>query len=137
MADFTFNPTTERGQVRLLIQDDTETYDGEDIYFFTDEKIDAFLTLNNTETGDAKVRFAAADALDSWASNEAMVTKAVTRLDVTTNGPAVAASLRAHADRLRELARESSSDSGFDIAEMALGLFSEREQTVNEAIRDE
>lgn len=137
MASFTFDPTTDRGKVRLLIQDDTEQYDGVDIYFFTNAKIDAFLELNGDESGDAKIRFAAADALDAWASNEALVTKAIKQLDISTNGPAVAASLRAHADKLRELARGGSSAAGFDIAELALGPFSEREQRVNEAIRDE
>jgi hypothetical protein len=134
---FTFDPTTDRGKVRLLIQDDTEQHDGIDIYFFTDAKIDAYLELNDDETGDARIRLAAADALDSWASNEAMVTKRIKQLDISTDGPAVAASLRAHADKLRELAERASSDAGFDVAELALGPFSEREQTVNKAIRDE
>lgn len=133
---FTFDPTTDRGKVRLLIPDDVEQYDGIDVYFFTDAKIDAFLALNENESGDSLVRLAAADALDTWASSEAMITKAIKLLDLTTNGPAVAASLRARADKLRELAEKASTDSGFDVAELALGPFSEREQVVNEAIRD-
>jgi hypothetical protein len=108
---FTFDPATDRGKVRLLIDDDVEAYE-----FFSDAKVDAFLDLN-----DGNVRLAAADALDSWASNEAMVTKAVRRLDVSTNGPAVAAALREHASRLRELADKEDTDAGFDVAEMYLG----------------
>ena len=133
---FTFDPTTERGQVRLLIQDDTETYDGEDIYFFTDEKIDAFLTLAADCEG-LPVFNAAAMALESWASNQLMILKVVTRLDVAVDGAAVAREMRMRAGILRTQAVDASTDVGFDIAEMALGLFSEREQTVNEAIRDE
>ena len=128
---FTFDPTTDRGKVRLLIQDDTEQYDGVDVYFFTDAKIDAFLELN----GD-NVRLAAADALDAWASNEAMITKAVTRLDIGTNGPAVAATLRLHAARLREQAAAEDDDAGFDIAELALGPDSYTEQIINKALKE-
>jgi len=129
---FTYDLSTNRGMVRLIIRDtDTVTVANQ---FFTDEEINAFLTLNSDD-----VRYAAADALDTWASNEAMVTKAVTLLDISTNGPAVAASLRAHAKTLREQAAEAAmtGDAGFDIAEMALGLFSDREQVINEAMRDE
>lgn len=128
---FTFDPTTDRGKVRLLIQDDTESYGGIDIYFFSDEKIDAFLALNVDE--DDPVRLAAADALDAWASNEAMVTKAIRLLDVSTNGPAVAASLRIHAQTLRT---QAASEVGIDVAEMALGPSSVYEQVINKALRE-
>lgn len=133
---FTFDPTTDRGKVRLLIQDDTEQYEGVDIYYFTDAKIDAFLTLAEDLDGDT-VRLAAADALDSWASNEVMVLKVVKQLDIQVDGAAVAREMRQRAKSLRDLAEMASTDAGFDIAEMALGPFSEREQTLNEEIRDE
>ena len=131
-VSFTYDLSTDRGVVRLLIKDtDTVTVANQ---FYTDAEIDAFLTLNSDD-----VRYAAADALDTWASNEAMVTKAVTLLDISTNGPAVAAALRAHAKTLREQAdlAAATGDAGFDIAEMALGPFSEREQILADALRDE
>lgn len=131
MALFTFDPTTDRGKVRLLIQDDTEQYNDTDIYYFTDAKIDAFLALN--VDGDDPIRLAAADALDAWASNEALVTKAVKLLDVNTNGPAVAASLREHAKTLRE---QAAAEIGIDVAEMALGSSSILEQITNRALRE-
>lgn len=128
---FTFDPTTDRGKVRLLIQDDTEQYNGTDIYYFTDAKIDAFLALN--VDGSDPVRLAAADALDAWASNEALVIKAVKLLDVNTNGPAVAASLRAHAQTLRA---QAAAEVEIDVAEMALGPSSIFEQLINKALRE-
>jgi len=131
-VSFTYTAgATDKDDVRLIIRDtDTVTVANQ---FFSDEEIAAFLALNS---GD--VRYAAADALDTWASNEAMVTKAVTLLDISTNGPAVATALRTHANKLRELADAASlaSDAGFDVAEMALGVVHDREQYVNEAIRE-
>jgi hypothetical protein len=125
---YTYDLTTNVGKVRALTRDTR----GPTTVFFQDDEIEFFLTLN----GD-NVRRAAADVLDTWASDEAMVTKAVRLLDISTNGPAVAASLRAHADRLRALAdkAEDAADGGFDIAEMALGPWALREQIINEGLR--
>ena len=127
---YTYDLATNVGKVRALTRD---TY-GPTTVFFQDAEIEFYLELNVDN-----VRRAAAEMLDVWASDEAMVTKAITTLDLTTNGPAVAASLRTHAKTLRELAdkAELTSDAGFDIAEMALGPFSVREQIVNEALRDD
>jgi len=60
--------------------------------------------------------------------------KKVGLLDVKTDGPAVAKAMREHAALLREQAYMSSTDAGFEIAEMALGHFSWVEQVTNEAI---
>lgn len=135
MALFTFDPTTDRGKVRLLISDDVESYGGSDIYFFTDAKIDAFLEMAADLDGSL-VRFAAAEALESWASNQLMVLKVVQRLDVKTDGAAVAREMRMRAEVLRKAAKDSSSDdAGFEIAEMLLGPASYDEQVLNRAIR--
>ena len=122
----TYDLTTDIGTIRNLIRD-TDTAAA----FFTDEELQSFLTLNSNN-----VRRAAAEALDSWANDEAMVQKAIKLLDISTNGPAVAKVLQAHAAQLRQLADDEDDDPGFDIAEMALGTFSWREQIINEAIRD-
>ena len=127
---FTYDLTTDRGKVRLRIQDNDEAY-----VFFSDADIDAFLTMAADLDGDT-VRHASADALDSWASNQALVLKKVTLLDVNTDGPAVAKAMREHAALLREQAFATSTDAGFEIAEMALGHFSWVEQVTNEAIED-
>ncbi len=137
---FTYDLTTDRGKVRLIIRDtDTVTVANQ---FFTDAEIDAFLDLHGNDGSVACLKYAAADALDTWASNEAMVTKAVSLLDISTNGPAVAAALREHAKRLVEQADAAalsgtSADSGFDVAELALGGVHDREQIYNDALRDD
>ena len=128
---FTFNPTTDRGKVRLLIQDDTEQYNGTDIYYFTDEKIDAFLALN--VDGNDPVRLAAADALEAWASNELLVLKVVKLLDVQVDGAAVAREMRMRAKILRT---QAAAEVGIDVAEMALGPSSIFEQIINKALRE-
>lgn len=126
---YTYDLATAIGQVRALTRDTR----GPTTVFFQDDEITFYLTLNSDD-----VRRAAAEMLDVWASDEAMVTKVVTLLDVSTNGPAVAASLRAHANKLRELAdaADLEGDAGFDVAEMALGPFSLREQIINKGLKD-
>lgn len=76
----------------------------------SDDDLDTFLTL---QTDD--VRLAAAMALDTIASNEALVQKKISILDLKTDGPAVAKSLREHAAQLRE---EADGDDAFDWAEL-------------------
>jgi len=127
---FTFDLSTDRGKVRLIIDDTDETYE-----FFSDAKIDAFITMAGDLDGDV-VRNAAADALDTWATNQALVLKKVTLLDVEVDGPAVSKAMREHAALLRKQAVTMSSDAGFEVAEMALGHFSWVEQVTNEAIED-
>lgn len=58
--------------------------------------LERLLDLNG---GDA--RLAAADALDMVATSEVLISKKITSQDVTTDGPAVAAALRAQANHLR------------------------------------
>jgi hypothetical protein len=113
-----WDPTTPAGQVRLLISDVDRDHP-----IFAPDEIDAFLTL---EGGD--VRLAAAQALDTIASNEAMVSKRIRLLDLSTDGPAVAKALRDHAGRLRDQAETAGEDAGFDVAEMVTTQFSWREQ---------
>ena len=121
---------TDRGKVRLLIQDDTEAYE-----FFTDAKIDCFITLAGDLDG-AAIYNASALALESWASNQLMVLKVIERLDLKTDGAKVAAEMRLRAQGLREQAMAASDDAGFEIASMALGPWSVREQLINEAMED-
>lgn len=126
---FTFDPSTDRGKVRLLIQDDDETYS-----FFTDAKIDAFLTIAASMEGLA-IFNASALALEAWASNQVMVLKVTTHLDTSVDGAAVAREMRARAAELKRMALDSSTDSGFEIAELGLGVMSWAEQLQNEVLR--
>jgi len=127
---FTYDLATDRGQVRLIIQDTNETYE-----FYSDAEIDAFITLAGNLEGNS-VFNASAIALESWASNQVLILKVVTLLDVETDGAKVSAEMRARAASLRADAITSSSDAGFEVAEMALGHWSWVEQTVNEALDD-
>lgn len=103
-------PTPEQRTVRLLISDTDPAN-----RFFSTTEIDLFLSMNAQS-----VRRAAAQALDAIAANEAMVSKKITTQDLSTDGPAVAAALRAQAAELRRQADEGEGDtdeSGFEIAE--------------------
>lgn len=91
---FTYDPTTILGKTRLYCQD-TVTANA----IFTDAEIQTFLDAN-----DQNVFLAAADALDIIASNQSYVLKVISNNGLTTNGPAVASDLRAHARTLREKA---------------------------------
>ena len=130
---FTYNLAEDRGKVRLIIDDkDTVTVANQ---FFDDDEIDCFLTLAADLDGDP-IRWASALALDTWASNQVMVLKLVQLLDVQVDGAAVSREMRQRAKILREEAAVTSTDAGFDVAEMALGRFSWVEQITNEAIED-
>lgn len=96
----TVDPTTSLGMVRLLIAD----LDPAEPYF-TDAQLTALLTLEGAST-----RLAAAQALDVIASSEAMVSKKIRTQDLQTDGPAVAAELRARATGLRSQAAAGTGD---------------------------
>ncbi|MFI7113961.1 hypothetical protein ACIBK9_47125 [Nonomuraea sp. NPDC050227] len=100
--------TTDRGRVRLLIPDVDEAN-----LLLADDQIDAFLSL------EGSVKLAAAQALDAIASSEALVSKAIRTQDLQTDGPKVAAELRARASELRRQVDEGVGDDsvGFDIVD--------------------
>lgn len=88
------DPTTDLGMMRLLCTDLDEVAP-----LFTDVQLQALLDL---EAGN--IRLAAAQALDTIASSEVLISKKLTTMDLSTDGPAVAAELRARAGALREQA---------------------------------
>ena len=90
----TVDPTTDIGMVRLLATDLDQVSP-----LFTDPQITAFLTLEANN-----VRLAAAQALDTIASSEALVSKKIRTQDLQTDGPAVAEELRKRAEALRKQA---------------------------------
>lgn len=124
---FTYALATDAGKVRLLITDVDATEP-----LFQDDEIDAFLAL------EGGVRRAAALALETTASNEALVQKMTRLMDLSTNGPAVAKELRERATSLREQAdRDDMVDgSAFDWAEQVTGPFGARERLANQWIRE-
>lgn len=97
----------------------------------------ALLTNDNIseilETYEDDVLLSAAAALEIIASNQALVQKKIKTLDLQTDGPAVASSLRAHAKQLREEAEEGTS---LDIVELNLNKFTYRDILWNSALRE-
>jgi hypothetical protein len=125
---FTYDLATDTGKVRLLVPDNRAAS-----YILEDDEIGAFLTLEG-----ANVRRAAALALETIASDHAMTLKAIRVLDLQTDGPKVADSLIKRAAKLREQADrvEQAEDGGaFDIAEMGVDEFAQRERLTNELLR--
>ncbi len=120
---FTYDTSTDRGRIRLLIPD--RHVDG---YLFEDEEIDTFLAME----GD--IRRATALALETIASDEAMVLKVIHLQDLSTNGPAVSAALLSRAAALRQQA-EADEEERFDIAEMVTNQFGYREYMRNQGLR--
>lgn len=86
----TTDPGTDVGMTRLLINDVDSANP-----VFSDAEINGFLRFEQT------VRRAAAQALDTIASNEVLVSKVIRTLDLQTDGAKVAAELRARAESLR------------------------------------
>lgn len=88
--------TTDVGQVRLIIGDlDVNNQ------IFGEDELQGFLALANDS-----VKRAAAEALDTIASSEALISKKITTQDRSSDGPAVADALRKHAAALRGRAKE-------------------------------
>ncbi|MEV2239522.1 hypothetical protein [Micromonospora sp. NPDC049891] len=94
-ATVTVDPTTDVGMVRLLITDLSETDP-----LLTDAQLLALLAV------EGGVKLAAASALEVIARSEVLISKRITVNDLSTDGPAVAAELRASAKALRDQARD-------------------------------
>ena len=124
---FTYTLTTDRGKVRLLIPDTSAT-----LYVFEDDEIDAFLSL------DTDVRRAAALALETIASNQALTLKVIRILDLQTDGAKTSDALLKRAALLRQQAvdAEAGEDGGgFDVIEMVPNAFAFREHVFNDWLR--
>lgn len=127
---YTYDTTTSIGKMRMIIQDKDEQN-----VFFQDEELQAFLDM----ASDGDVRRAAADALESMASNQVMVLKVVRTLSLSTDGAATARALREHAKSLRDQADLADAGDGglFEIAEFAGDVFTQRERIRNQMLRGE
>src|SRR5690554_1779198 len=92
-------------------------------HLFEDDEIAAFLSL---EGGD--VRRATALALETAASNEALVSKVIWLMDLKTDGAKVSDALLKRAAQLREQAEDADDDaSGVDYAEWAVDAGARRD----------
>jgi hypothetical protein len=118
----TTDTATAIGMIRLLISD-VNVADP----VFTDAEVGAFYLFEGSN-----VRLGAAQALDTLASNEALVSKVITTLDLQTDGAKVAAELRARAKTLRDTAADYTADGtlfAMDIVEWRPDRWWPREQT--------
>lgn len=125
---FTYDPTTPEGQVRLLAVDRQEA-----VASFSDPEITAFLSLNG-----GVVRLAAAQALEDKAARAAIV-QGVTNIEgIQVDGTAVARALSAQAAELRRQYYEGddgSTGSPIDWAEMVLDDFTYRDRLLGSWLR--
>ena len=100
--------------VRVLIADPIPWPRGDPL--LSDDALAALLTLNGDDA-----RLAAADALETIAVSEVLVSKKIRTQDLTTDGPAVSAELRALAKRLRDAAQAAAgladAFDGFDLVD--------------------
>jgi hypothetical protein len=127
-VQFSYDPTTPEGQVRLLAVDRLESSAS-----FSDSEITAFLTLNG-----GVVRLAAAQALEDKAARAAIVQGVTTIEGISVNGTAVAATLTAQAAELRRQYYEGddgSTGSPIDWAEMVFDDFSYRDRLLGSWLR--
>lgn len=99
LPPITVDPASDIGMIRLLITDVDETAP-----LFEDAQLTALLTM------EGGVKRAAAAALETIARSEALVSKKIRTQDLSTDGPAVAAELRASAKALREQAQKDDDD---------------------------
>lgn len=120
---FNYTLSTNVGKMRAMIPDSNA-----DAYVFEDAELEAFYSIE----GESLKR-ATALALETIASNEAMVLKVVRLLDISTDGAKVSDALLKRAALLRTQADDEdvASEAGFDIAEMVMSPFGWREYVDN------
>jgi hypothetical protein len=106
---YTYILTTDIGRIRLLCQDTDTTGTDPLRRVFTDEELQAYLTMESDV-----VKLAAAQACDEKATYLLLVLKDETSRDYTIRASGMAASLRERANRLR---LDVEMDGSFDIAE--------------------
>lgn len=95
-------PTTPIGMVRLLLNDVGEPW------VFTDTEIHALLTLEG-----GSVKLAAAQAIDTNATNMVLASRVLRTQDLQTDGAKVADAMRAHAAELRRQVVEVDDDGAY------------------------
>ena len=123
---FTYSLANNIGQVRLMIPDNVVAR-----YIFEDDEITAFLTIEG-----ASLKKATALALETLASNEALVLKVIRLLDLQTDGAKTSEALLKRAVILRTQAEAADTGAAFDFAELVYDDFGARERIIDEALRD-
>lgn len=114
----TYDLSTDVGKLRLLIPDRSA-----EEYIFTDSELSTFLAL------EADIRRATALALETLASDNALVLKVIKLMQLSTDGAKTSDALLKRAAILREQAayEDSATDAGIEFAQWLLDDFSYRE----------
>jgi hypothetical protein len=99
--------TTDLGKVRLLLSDVDEGN-----LVFSDIEVQAFLDLEG-----GSVKRAAAQAIDTNATNEALASKVIKDHNLSTDGAKVADAMRKHAAALREQAADYDDEGFFEVVD--------------------
>lgn len=105
---------TDIGLVRLLIPDTAPVTQGRlpdsaPAFIFTDEQIEGFLRLNSNN-----VKLAAADAIDTVATDEALISKVIKTEDLQTDGAKLLEAMRKRAVELRRSGLKELADSEYE-----------------------
>ncbi len=126
MSFATYDPTTDVGFIRMRIGDTVAA-----TALFSDEELNAMLSFE----GD-KLR-ASAFALETIATNQVLLLKAIKVLGLQTNGDRVGAELRLQAKTIRDQAGLIDSDTGglFDWANTLDDDFARREYLEKDILR--
>jgi len=122
----TYDINSDIGKVRLIISD-TDI----DNAMFTDEEIEQFLVMSETEIA-RDIRIASAYALETIATSQALIQKKIKMLDLSTDGPAVAKTLKEMAQKLRDTIEN---EPAFGIAEIGYNDWTTYQIIINQALR--
>lgn len=128
---FTYDPadlSSDVAKIRAMVPDNQAA-----TYLFEDEEIAAFLAI------EGHIKRATALALETIASNEAMVLKVIRTLDITTDGAKVSDALLKRAAALRQQVKEEIAEAdeqpAIDIAEMVVDSFTWQERLHKQSLR--
>lgn len=123
---YTYNPSTDIGRIRRTLPDRIEA-----TAIWTDEELQSFL---NDEDG---WRRATALALETMATDNALVLKVIQVQAIRTDGASLARALLARAATLRTQADTDDANSGdaFDVIEMIGNDFQYRQKILNDSLR--
>lgn len=126
---YTYDLNTDTGIMRLVIPDRVNTADEPAI--FSDEELAVYQAI---EDG---LKRACAAAIETIATDQALVLKVMRVQNISTDGAKLAAELRARAAQLRSQAAADDADEGllFDVAEQVNNMFSYRERLWKQALR--
>lgn len=118
---FTYDPTTELGQVRQVIGDTVEASQ-----IFSDAEIQSALLFRGT------VARASAQLLNAMANNVAWVLKDATVQEITTRGSQTSKALR---EAARQILEDESAAPAYAVAEYADSPYTRWERLVRQAWR--